>query len=72
MPLQDEKEIIVNVSAHDLTKNVKINNLLQDVQNWYAVVCSKCNGPCRVRKIIMNADELLVFKFATGKVRQTI
>ena len=70
----DEKEIIGNVSAHDLTKNIKINNLLQDVQNWYAVVCSRCNGPCRVRKIIVNAGELLVFKFDmldhTGKVQR--
>ena len=72
----DKKEIIVDVPAHNLTKNNKINDLLQAVQNWYVKVCSKCDGPCKVRNVILNASDLLIFKFdvwdPTSKVRRKI
>ena len=70
----DEKEIIFNVSVHDSIKNIKMNDLLLTAQNWCVKVCSKCSAPCKSRRIILNACDLLVFKFdvwdPTGKVRR--
>ena len=69
----DQKEIIFNFVAHDLTKNIKLNDLLLAAQNWHINVCSKCGAQCKVRRVILNASDLLVFKFdvwdSTGKVR---
>jgi len=49
--------------AHNFTKNIKMNDLLLTVQNWYVNVCSKCDAPCKVQRQILNASNYLVFKF---------
>ena len=70
----DEKEIIFNVSFDDFKKYININELFVNVQNWHSKVCSKCNALCKVQRVILNASNILVFKFdvwdPTGKVRR--
>ena len=70
----DENEIIFTIMAHNMIKNIKMNDLLLTAQNWYDSSCSKCDAPCKVRRQILSANSFLVLKFEawdpTGKVRR--
>ena len=51
-----------------------MNDLLQNIQDWHANVCRKCNAPCKMRRKILNAGHFLVFQFdvwdPTSKIRR--
>ena len=36
----DEKEIVLNIAVDNVNKNVKLNDLLQDAQNWLMLAAS--------------------------------
>ena len=61
----DKEEIVTTIPVPNTRKGIKMDDLLKSINEWTiynSILCSTCNVPLKVRKKLVDAHKLVVFK----------
>ena len=61
----EKEEIVTTIPVPNTDKCIKMDDLLKSINEWTIynnIQCSTCNIPLKVRKNLVDADKLVVFK----------